>query len=209
MANTTSENNEMKSITMSITLTKEMNFLEFKTRYDYDDNETALKVWNKLFEITDGEVDAGVEDLDTGAEDYVYTALDNLKKDAEEELENDEDKVINFVINTEKEKSNYDTMDKDNFRLYSYDDYKDYVLGEILNIPEGMRRFFDLNKFILHQWNYNRCEGGSEFYIVCEDDDGDMKMLEDIGERFDVYKGKEEEAFALIAGKFWIVEYHP
>ena len=128
-----------------------------------------------------------------------------------------EEDIINFVIHTEREKGNYDTMNKDNFKIYHYLDYKYNIISEYLShLPEGMRMFFNLNDFILHQWRHTSCEGNGEFYIVYKDIipgfvsyDIKLYMLEGLETIDEIWKGNVKNAFNALCDKCWIVEYHP
>ena len=57
-------------------------------------------------------------------------------------------------------------------------------------MPEGMRKYFDIDEFILDRYKYTSCEGNGEFYIVYKDDDGMLELTNN-----------------YLNNKCWIVEY--
>ena len=86
MANNT--NPKKQTITFTQTYVCEMTYKQFKNQYEFTDDDTALKVWNKMLENTDGKHQ--FDDYDDIYNDTFYLCIDEVVEEAKEDIKNED-----------------------------------------------------------------------------------------------------------------------
>lgn len=90
-------------------------------------------------------------------------------------------------------------FDEDLLECSNYADYKTYVLEEMLGLPEWARQWFDVEAMTLYNWLYSSSKGEGEFYIIYDDEDDGLAMLE--------YAGDVCGLMSEFANRFYVVRY--
>jgi hypothetical protein len=87
-----------------------------------------------------------------------------------------EDKILAWLKETDK-------------NCYSYNKYIWFFKTKHSNVPDDIWEFFDFKEKLLDLWKKK------EIAIIYDDEEGEFLRLEDVGERYPLWKGKETDWF--------------
>ena len=130
------------------------------------------------------------------------------------EADNVENRVIDWFLEKHKDNEDFAGHTRENYTCMTYWCYYHYIVDDVLNLPEGMRRFFDVDKYVLNQYNNWKAQGDDPVYIVADkyasDCEEDYVLLEDCGEFAPLWNGMLGKYFSGHPAKlehFYIIQY--
>jgi hypothetical protein len=71
----------------------------------------------------------------------------------------------------------------DQMKCYTYQDWCK-MISELNGFPYTMliRRFFNFEAFLIHEWDFSKAEGCEDYYLVARKNDQQLKLLESADE---------------------------
>ena len=96
----------------------------------------------------------------------------------------------------------------ENYSCTSYQYYSKEIEDETLHLPEWAKQYFDTSSYVWDTYNLCDARGEGAFYLVYKDDET-TSLVENVGNIFPAWKGKEKEFFTEHFDKqrFFIVRH--
>ena len=134
----------------------------------------------------------------------IEKASEELKKLSLEAKKKNEETIKSLIRKHFIENDDFteEEIDKGEFKITSFRDYKKHILHCIWNVPERLIKYINIDDLMWLEYNYRNIETGNWFFLVEHYAPDEFRLIQDCEE-------DEEEYFSKMRDMFYIVEFSP